>query len=77
MTPHVLLLTSAQEIGGPVLIPIHAIHFVAPLGTTTRIFLNTDEYLDVVETFDSIVSIMGGLVMRPHRGPVSVPRSLV
>jgi len=77
MTPHCLLLTSAQEIGGPLLIPIHAIHFAVPLGQVTRIFLNTDEYLDVTEDFQSIFSIMGGLVMRPHRGPVSVPRDLV
>jgi hypothetical protein len=75
MTPHMLLLTSAAEIGGPILVPIGNIAYAAPLDQTTRIFLqDRDEYLDVTESFDSIIQVLGGLVMRPHRGPISVPR---
>lgn len=75
MTPHILLLTSAHEVGGPILVPIASISFAVPLGEITRIFMkDRDEYLDVTEPWDSIIIALGGLVMRPHRGPVSVPR---
>jgi hypothetical protein len=75
MTPHLLLLTSAEEVGGPILIPIANIAYAAPLGETVRIFLrDRDQFIDVTERWDSIVQIMGGLVMKPHRGPVSIPK---
>ncbi len=74
MTPHILLLTSAQEVGGPLLVPISNVAYMAPMSTTTRIFLrDRAEYIDVVETFDQIVNILGGLVMKPLRGPVKMP----
>jgi hypothetical protein len=72
MTPYVLLLTSAEEVGGPVLVPIISIDFAVPLNEVTRIFLGTGQYLDVTEKFDDIVSMMGGLVMKPRR-PVTWP----
>ena len=75
MTPFLLLLTSAEEVGGPILVPISNIAYAAPLGETVRIFLkDRDAFVDVTETWDSIIAIMGGLVMKPHRGPVTVPR---
>lgn len=75
MTPHILLLTSAEEVGGPLLVPIASISFAVPLGEITRIFMkDRAEYMDVTETFESIVMCLGGLVMKPHRGPISVPR---
>lgn len=75
MTPHILLLTSAAEVGGPLILPIASIAFMVPLDRVTRIFLNgKDEYIDVTEHFDDIISTMGGLVMKP-RSPVTwVPR---
>ena len=74
MTPHMLLLTSAEEIGGPLLVPIANIAYAVPLGEVTRIFMkDRSEFLDVVERFDAIVQVLGGLVMKPHRGPISVP----
>jgi hypothetical protein len=66
MTPFVLLLTSAEEVGGPILIPIPSIDFAVPLGEVTRIFLHSSQFIDVTENFDSIVRVMGGLVMRPN-----------
>jgi len=74
VTPHLLLLTSAEEIGGPLLVPIASIDYAVPLGKTVRIFLHTGVFLDVTEQWDSIIAVMGGLVMKPHRGPISVPR---
>jgi hypothetical protein len=66
VTPHLLLLTSAEEIGGPILIPISNIAYLAPLGQTTRIFLkDRAEFIDVTERFDTIIACMGGLVMKP------------
>lgn len=68
MTPHILLLTSAQEVGGQLMLPIASIAFMVPLGKTTRIFLNgRDEYLDVTEEFRTIQHALGGLVMTPPR----------
>jgi hypothetical protein len=66
MTPFVLLLTSAEEIGGPILVPIVSIDFVVPLNQVTRVFLHTGQFLDVQEEFESIVRVMGGLVMKPN-----------
>lgn len=75
MTPHILLLTSAEEIGGSLLVPIANIAYAVPMGLTTRIFLkDRAEFLDVTDSFDSIVQILGGLVMKPHGGPMRVPR---
>jgi hypothetical protein len=75
MTPHLLLLTSAEEVGGPLLVPVGNIAYAAPVGPVTRIFLrDRDQFLDVTERWDSIIAVMGGLVMKPHRGPISVPR---
>ena len=56
------------------MLPIASIAFMVPLDTVTRIFLNgRDEFLDVTQTFDSIVSAMGGLVMKPYQGPIRFP----
>ena len=75
VTPFLLLLTSAEEVGGPVLIPVNNIAYAGPVGETVRIFLkDRDAFIDVTERWDSIIAILGGLVMKPHRGPVSVPR---
>ena len=73
MTPHILLLTSAEEVGGPILIPIGNIAYAVPLDHTTRIFLqDRDVFLDVTEDFRTIVHTLGGLVMQPFRPwPVS------
>lgn len=66
MTPHVLLLTSAEEIGGPILVPVGNIAYAVPLGQVTRIFLrDRPEFIDVTEEFRTIVHSMGGLVMKP------------
>jgi hypothetical protein len=74
MTPHMLLLTSAEEIGGPLLVPIGNIAYAAPLGQTTRVFLrDRPEYLDVTDDFQSIIEILGGIVMKPHRGAIRFP----
>lgn len=74
MTPHLLLLTSAEEIGGPLLVPIANIAYAAPLGKTTRVFLkDRAEFLDVTDSWESIVAVMGGLVMKPY-DRVSVPQ---
>jgi hypothetical protein len=74
MTPHILLLTSAEEVGGLLMVPIGNIAYMAPLGTVTRIFLkDRAEYLDVTDSFESIVLILGGLVMKPLRGPIKMP----
>lgn len=70
MTPHCLLLTSAEDVGGPILVPIASIDFLVPLGKTSRVFLKTGQYLDVAEQFGDIVAVMGGLVMTPP-APVS------
>lgn len=72
MTPFVLLLTSAQEVGGPLLVPVLSIDFMVPLNEATRVFLSSGQYLDVTERFDDIVSMLGGLVMKP-RAPVTWP----
>ena len=66
MPPHLLLLTSAQEIGGPLLVPIASIMFAVPMSTYSRIFLANGEYLDVTESFEAIIEALGGLVMRPR-----------
>lgn len=70
MTPFLLLLTSATDVGGPLLVPIPSIDFVVPLGKTTRVFLRSNQFLDVTEQFGDIVSVLGGLVMTPP-APVS------
>lgn len=73
MTPHILLLTSAEVVGGPLMVPISNIAYMAPLGVTTRIFLrDREEYLDVTEDFRTIVHTLGGLAMHPVR-PLTVP----
>jgi hypothetical protein len=74
VTPHLLLLTSAQEVGGPMLIPIHAIDYLVPLGQTSRVFLTSGQYLDVVEDFRTIVYTLGGLVMKPIIPTAQPPR---
>lgn len=72
MTPYVLLLTSAEEVGGPMLVPVSSIDFIVPLSEVTRIFLTSGQYLDVTQRFDDITSTLGGLVMKP-RAPVTWP----
>jgi|GEM_PF-4898263 len=66
MTPHILLLTSAEEVGGPILVPLSSIDYAAPLGQTVRIFLHTGIYLDVTDGWDAIIRVLGGLVMQPN-----------
>jgi len=74
VTPHMLLLTSAEEVGGPILIPISNIAYLAPMDVYVRIFLkDRDQFIDVTESFDSIVTVLGGLVMKPYRS-ISIPR---
>jgi len=73
MTPFILLLTSAEDVGGPLMVPIPSIDFMVPLNEITRIFLTSGQYLDVTERFDDITSTLGGLVMKP-RQPVTWPQ---
>ena len=66
MTPYVLLLTSAEDVGGPLMVPIPSVDFMVPVGENVRIFLTSGQFLDVTESWDAIIRVMGGLVMQPN-----------
>ena len=66
MTPHVLLLTSAEEVGGPLMVPMSNIDFMVPVGQNTRIFLQSGQFLDVTDAWDAIIRVLGGLVLQPN-----------
>lgn len=71
MTPHILLLTDMA--GVRFLLTIQAIENIAPLDQGCALYTTLGERYEVRETFDAIVEVLGGLVMKPHRGPVIGP----